>query len=195
MTLDRNALVNGRAYAHHAVSEVTHNYDGRFTRIGVTSWNSDDEWVSHSLDMPLSDGMDEAAAYEAVSAALPEWDDPRDALDEVLSILTDEQAETVTDAFPQWSVGTQYAVGARVRHGGLLYRCVQAHASQADWAPDVASSLWARTASGDVPDWVQPTGAHDAYARGDRVRYKGEVWVSDIDANVYAPDVFGWVRA
>ena len=43
-------------------------------------------------------------------------------------------------------------------------------------------------------DWVQPTGAHDAYGKGDRVMFNGDVWESTTDANVWEPDVYpdGW---
>ena len=46
----------------------------------------------------------------------------------------------------------------------------------------------------EVPDWVQPTGAHDAYNIGDRVRYQGKIWESTINGNVWAPDIYpaGW---
>ena len=46
----------------------------------------------------------------------------------------------------------------------------------------------------EIPDWVQPTGAHDAYNVGDRVRYQGKIWESTINGNVWAPDVYpaGW---
>ena len=45
-----------------------------------------------------------------------------------------------------------------------------------------------------VPEWKQPTGGHDAYKKGDRVTYKGKVYESLIDANVYSPDAYpqGW---
>lgn len=44
------------------------------------------------------------------------------------------------------------------------------------------------------PEFVQPTGAHDAYKKGDRVTYNGKVYESLIDANVYSPDTYpaGW---
>lgn len=42
------------------------------------------------------------------------------------------------------------------------------------------------------PDWVQPSGAHDAYQVGDRVTYLGQDWECTSAANVYAPGVFGW---
>ena len=46
----------------------------------------------------------------------------------------------------------------------------------------------------EIPEWVQPTGAHDAYNVGDRVRYQGRVYESTINGNVWAPDVYpaGW---
>ena len=41
----------------------------------------------------------------------------------------------------------------------------------------------------EIPEWVQPTGAHDAYMMGDKVRYNGYVYESLINGNVWAPDV------
>lgn len=46
-----------------------------------------------------------------------------------------------------------------------------------------------RTTGGE---WVQPTGAHDAYPAGSRVTYEGELYISDIPSNVWAPGVHGW---
>ena len=42
------------------------------------------------------------------------------------------------------------------------------------------------------PTWIQPTGAHDAYAKGNKVFYKGKLWESLILANVWEPGVSGW---
>jgi len=46
----------------------------------------------------------------------------------------------------------------------------------------------------EIPDWVQPTGAHDAYNKGDKVRFEGNVYESLIDGNVWSPSVYpaGW---
>jgi len=46
-----------------------------------------------------------------------------------------------------------------------------------------------------VDEWVQPTGAHDAYNTGDIVLYNGKRYVCTINANVYAPGVYGWDEA
>ena len=46
----------------------------------------------------------------------------------------------------------------------------------------------------DVPEFVQPTGAHDAYKLGDRVLYNGQVYESLMNGNVWSPDAYpaGW---
>lgn len=108
--------------------------------------------------------------------------------------LTDEQAVEAPQMFPAWRVGIAYAIGDRRQHDGTLYTCLQAHTSQADWEPQLTPALWkVTTPEGTIPDWVQPTGAHDAYAKGDRVRHLGKVWESEVDANVWEPSVYGWV--
>lgn len=49
--------------------------------------------------------------------------------------------------------------------------------------------------TGDAKEWVQPTGAHDAYMSGDKVKYTdGKNYKSLIDNNVWSPDTYpaGW---
>ena len=111
------------------------------------------------------------------------------------SYLDDEQAESVTDLFPKWEPGTAYAVGDRRRYNDLLYRCVQAHTSQADWTPPAVPALWVRTSTEEWPEWIQPTGAHDAYAKGNKVTHNGQHWTSDLDGNIWEPGVYGWSAA
>lgn len=111
--------------------------------------------------------------------------------------LPDEDALEAVELFPMWQTGTSYAVGVRIRYGGKLYRCEQAHTSQADWTPDKTPALWTEVAKpGEIPVWRQPTGAQDAYMTGDKVHYPDEdspVYESTIDYNVYQPGVYGWV--
>lgn len=111
-----------------------------------------------------------------------------------IGYLPDEEAETVTALFPDWETSKAYAIGDRVKYSGLLYRCVQAHTSQSDWTPDVVPALWVRTSTEEWPEWIQPTGAHDAYNQGDKVSHNEKHWISDIDANVYEPGVYGWTE-
>jgi hypothetical protein len=50
------------------------------------------------------------------------------------------------------------------------------------------------SATTEAKDYVQPTGAHDAYNKGDRVLFNGKVYASTIDGNVWSPLVYpnGW---
>lgn len=113
-----------------------------------------------------------------------------------INYLPDEEAETVTALFPQWEVAVAYEAGDRRQYDGLLYRCVQAHTAQSDWTPDKTPALWVRTSTEEWPEWVRPTGAQDAYNRGDKVSFKGEHYISLIDANVYSPEEYpaGWEK-
>ena len=111
--------------------------------------------------------------------------------------LTDEQREQATDLFPAWDGnGHAYKVNDYVQYEGLLYRCVQAHTSQTTWTPDTASSLWTRASDPgeEWPEWIQPTGAHNAYAKDAKCSHNGKHWTSDIDNNVYEPGVYGWTE-
>lgn len=100
------------------------------------------------------------------------------------------------DLFAEWAYPIAYTVGQIRRYNGTLYKCVQAHTSQADWAPPAAPSLWSLTAdpTEEWPEWIQPIGAHDAYDLGSKVSHNGKHWTSDVAANVWEPGVYGWTE-
>lgn len=116
----------------------------------------------------------------------------RQLIEQLAVTLDDETALTGVELFPAWVVGKAYAVGDRAQYNGALYKCVQAHTSQADWMPSATPALWKTVSLDEYPEWVQPTGAHDAYNIGDKVTYNGQHYVCTSNANVYAPDVYGW---
>ena len=112
--------------------------------------------------------------------------------------LPDEDALEAVELFDEWRVGVEYITGDRRRRGDKLFRCEQAHTSQADWTPETTPALWTEVAEpGTIPVWRQPTGAQDAYNTGDKVHYPtadDPVYESLIDANVYSPEAYpaGW---
>lgn len=108
---------------------------------------------------------------------------------------TDEEALDNILAFPKWEVGKEYVKDERIRYEDVLYKVLQNHTSQADWTPDIAVSLYVRVSIEEWPEWVQPTGAHDAYNKGDKVSHNEKHWESLIDANTYEPGVYGWEEA
>ena len=101
------------------------------------------------------------------------------------------------ELFSPWAYPVSYKVGNIRRYGGALYKCVQAHTSQADWTPDTAASLWSATSdpAEEWPAWSQPVGAHDAYNAGAKVSHNGKHWTSNQDGNVWEPGAFGWTEA
>lgn len=114
--------------------------------------------------------------------------------------LPDEDALEAVELFPFWKYPLAYAADDRIRSGEKLYRCVQAHTSQSDWTPDATPALWTEVVKpGEIPVWKQPTGAQDAYNKGDMVWYPAKdttVYESLIDANVYSPEAYpaGWME-
>lgn len=108
--------------------------------------------------------------------------------------LPDEDALQAVELFQQWVVGHAYAVDERLQYHGVLYRVVQAHTAQADWTPDMTPALFVVVSLDEWPEFVQPTGAHDAYNKGDKVTFEGKHYISLIDGNVFSPAEYpaGW---
>ena len=126
----------------------------------------------------------------------------RKALQMFAASLSDEKAMEVATIYDAWAVGKAYTAGEFVTYGtnGVgdpqLYKVAQSHVSQADWTPDVTAALFTAIGLDDAgyPVWSQPTGAHDAYNKGDIVDYNGKLYQSLIDGNVYSPEAYpaGW---
>lgn len=112
----------------------------------------------------------------------------------LISNLNDEDALDVTDLFEPWMDGKTYATDDRVKYESNLYKCLQAHTAQSDWTPDVAVSLWVNVANPheEWPEWRQPVGAQDAYELGAKVSHNEKHWISNVNANVWEPGVYGW---
>ena len=110
--------------------------------------------------------------------------------------LSDEDALEAVNLFENWREGVDYVVDQRVNFEGILYRCLQAHTSQAVWTPTAAPSLWAKVLIPDpnvVPEWEQPDSTNP-YMKGDRVMFEGKTYESTIDNNVWSPATYGWIE-
>jgi len=122
------------------------------------------------------------------------------AIKRIRASATDESALDAIDLYPAWKPDTSYtaktesAPADRVRDEDGLYRCEQSHTSQTGWEPHKTPALWTRISLEEWPEWVQPTGAQDAYGFGAKTSHKGGHWTSDYDNNTWEPSVFGWSR-
>lgn len=157
-------------------------------------------------------GRELGAAIEAQSTALGKRIAGQEALLGAARVAARRTVEADADAmtadelaacvplFDAWDGSSvAYAMGDIVAYSGAMYRCAQAHTSQAGWTPDIFRALWTPMGiSADdpeaVPDWVQPTGSHDAYPKDSHVMHNGIEWVSNMDGNVWEPGVSGWTQ-
>ena len=115
----------------------------------------------------------------------------------VLDNATDEQAIVMKYLYPTWSGnGIKYKKDDRLMYNDVFYKVLQDHTSQESWTPDTASSLFTVVGNPEeeYPEFIQPTGAHNAYAKGDKVTFEGKKYKSLIDNNVYSPTAYpqGW---
>lgn len=110
------------------------------------------------------------------------------------SDLSQEELNDLMDLYEDWKAEESVNVGDVRKYANRLYRAIQAHTTQADWTPDSVPALWnvytpPATEDGEeiIPDFVQPTGSHDSYKKGDKVRFEGKVYESLIDGNAHSP--------
>lgn len=99
--------------------------------------------------------------------------------------------------YNNYQINFWYDAGDTFIYDGQLYEVIQGHKTQADWYPKTTPALYKKAVLPDeIPEWAQPTGAHDAYAKGAKVIYNGSTWESTIDANVWSPDAYpaGWKK-
>lgn len=123
---------------------------------------------------------------------------------------TTDPAKAKPYVTPQGTRG-MYQIGDVCTEGGKLYRSTMKNNV---WEPSAYPQGWKEIdISGGVisqpeepeeptpepeepkyPDFVQPTGAHDAYHIGDRVIYNGKLYECILDGNAYSPDDYpqGW---
>lgn len=102
--------------------------------------------------------------------------------------LPDAQAVAVKSIYPAYDPnGVKYPVDYKVLQDDVLYKCLQEHTSQADWAPGVAPSLWTAVETGEhagtqedpipVPETVTTAGME--YEKGKYYREGDTVYLMD----------------
>lgn len=75
--------------------------------------------------------------------------------------VDDNTALRMKSYYPEWTEGTNYAVGYKVQHGGKLWYVLQEHTAQVGWEPVNAPSLWEQineTHDGTIDDAIPYNG-------------------------------------
>ena len=147
--------------------------------------------------------VSDASTAEELTAQRADLDEQKNVAAITFVLLTEKgDIDEVTatehaDLFESWVMDKDYAVGKILtRPNGNLYKCVQAHRSQAGWEPEATPALWTKIGdpTEEYPEWSQPLGAHDAYEQGAKVSHNGKKWTSDVANNVWEPGVYGWTE-
>lgn len=117
---------------------------------------------------------------------------------------SDETALDAISLYPYWEKNIGKEITAddiakglnRYQHKDKLYKVVQPTVFQEHYEPGAEgmASIFVEISLDEWPDWVQPTGAHDAYAKDAQVTHKEDKWISDVDNNTWEPGVYGWTK-
>ena len=136
-----------------------------------------------------------ARAARAVQVELDRRRLERDLPARIDSLIGEYQAAQGLGQGEAWKAPTgahdAYRQGATVTHNGKEWESL----TPANvWEPGVSGWREVAAESAGPAEWVQPTGAHDAYKRGDRVRFGGKNYESLMDGNVWSPAAYpaGW---
>lgn len=121
--------------------------------------------------------------------------------------LSKDQKEEILSQYEEYKVGKEYKEKDKFTFDGKVYEVKQEHRSQVTWIPSSTPNLYTEflnvkitNEAGGVVDVVsefrQPTGAHDAYNKGDKVSFEGAIYESTIDSNTFSPTQYpeGWKK-
>ena len=83
-------------------------------------------------------------------------------------IVDDDTALVGKELYPVWAENISVSVNDRYQYNDKLYKCVQAHTTQASWTPDLTPALWAVidvTHTGTIDDPI-PASRGMEYVKG-----------------------------
>ena len=176
--------------------EVVNEYDNSEYSLAGDITDHRDGTVSIKMGKPTESELSSATVTALVGQSITPQRAARlrPVIEAAATSLPDGEAAKAVELFPAWAYPVSYIVGNRVSDGSKLYKCLQAHTSQADWEPEDSPSLWVGISdpSEEWPEWSQPVGSTDAYSKGAKVSYNSKHWTSNVDANVWEPGVYGW---
>lgn len=100
--------------------------------------------------------------------------------------LSDGEAATVPELITAWAYPVKCNEGERRSYRGKVYKCRQAHTSQADWTPDKTPALWAVIDAEHAGTQADPIPA----ARGMEYEY-GKYYLDGEDGKTYKCERIG----
>lgn len=124
--------------------EVVNEYDNSEYSIAGDITDHRDGTVSIKMGKPTESELSAATVTALVGQSITPQRAAklRPVIEAAATSLSDGEAAKAVELFPAWAYPVNYVVGNRVSDGGKLYKCQQAHTSQALWEPAATPALW-----------------------------------------------------
>jgi hypothetical protein len=160
--------------------------------------------VNEVFTYPVTDKTPEQIEAETIQRINAEADmlfnrlDPqlvKKLLSDRLAALPEEEAVEYRSMYKPFKIGIVLETNEKIYNpsNDTLYKVLVGHTTALEWLPENTPTLFVVIhPPGVIPDWVQPTGAHDAYQIGNKVKHNGSTWESTVNANTWEPGVYGW---
>lgn len=103
----------------------------------------------------------------------------RKQIDSVAENVSDSVAVANKDLYEEWQASVSYAENKRVRYADKLYKCRQAHTSEAQHTPDLIPAIWVvidETHAGTIEDPI-PAVAGMEYVKGLYYIEEGKIYL------------------
>lgn len=168
--------------------EVVHEYDNSEYSLAGEITDYRDGTVSIKMGKP-TEAENAKATVTALAGAPVTYAravELRPIIEQAAVSLSDGEAATVPELITAWSYPVDYAEGDRRSFGGKVYKCRQAHTSQADWTPDKTPALWAVIDAEHAGTQADPIPA----ARGMEYEY-GKYYLDSEDGKTYKCERIG----
>ena len=125
--------------------EVVNEYDNSEYSLSGAITDHRDGTVSIKMGKPTETESAKATVTALVGAPVTyaRAVELRPIIEQAAVSLSDGEAASVPELITAWAYPVAYAEGDRRSYGGKVYKCRQAHTSQADWTPDKTPNLWA----------------------------------------------------
>lgn len=174
--LDENGMLTGQT------EEVVNEYDNSAYSLSGAITDHRDGTVSIKMGKPTETESAKATvtalAGEPVTYARAVK--LRPIIEQAAVSLSDGEAASVPELITAWTYPVKCNEGDRRSYGGKVYKCRQAHTSQADWTPDKTPALWAVIDAEHAGTQDDPISA----ARGMEYEY-GKYYLDGEDGKVY----------
>lgn len=124
--------------------EVVNEYDNSEYSLAGDITDHRDGTVSIKMGKPTETELSSATVTALVGQSITPQRAAklRPVIEAAATSLSDGEAAKAVELFPAWAYPVNYVVGNRVSDGGKLYKCQQAHTSQALWEPAATPALW-----------------------------------------------------